>query len=127
MILALCAVLAVVSTAVPARVVAVLPLETAPLDAQTASALEHDARAAVVEVLGEGGLVAAEAQREGLAGARLAPVEAARKLSATHVLTATARRMEGALAVTWSLVSSEGKTMKTARLVGLTPAEVRAD
>src|SRR3954471_18208922 len=127
MILALCAVLAAVSPGIPARVVAVLPLETGALDGQTASALEQEARAAVVQVLGEGGLVSADAQREGLAGLRLAPAEAARKLSATHVLTATTRRMEGALAVTWSLVSSEGKTIKTARLVGFTPAEVRAD
>src|SRR3954466_5014533 len=127
MILALCAVLAAVSPGIPARMVAVLPLETGALDAQTASALEQEARAAVVQVLGEGGIVSADAQREGLAGSRLAPADAARKLSATHVLTATTRRMEGALAVSWSLVSSEGKSVGTARLVGFTPTEVRAE
>src|SRR5207248_6059653 len=145
MILAVCVVLAAAAPNSPAsglhpspaepappdakheRVVAVLPIEGGGLDAGAASALESEVRAAVVDVLGERSVVSAEAQRGPLAGSRLAPAEAARKLSATHVLSATTRRMEGALAVSWSLVSSEGKSLGTARLVGFTPAEVRAE
>src|SRR5712671_4466808 len=128
MILALCVVLATAApSAAHERLVAVLPVEAGALDAAGASALATEVRAAVREVLGESALVSADSQRDVLRGARLAPAEAARKLSATHVLTATTRRMEGALAVSWSLVSSEGKTLGTARLVGLTPAEVRAE
>jgi len=127
MILAFCVVLAAASPAPHERIVAVLPVEAGAFDAGAASALETEVRAAVVEVLGQGGLVSAEAQRALLAGSRLAPAEAARKLSATHVLSATTRRMEGALAVSWSLVSSEGKSVGTARLVGFTPAEIRAE
>jgi len=109
MILALCLLVAAPPAAASnARIVAVLPVEAGVVDARAASALESDARAAVVAVLGEGAL-------------------ASDKRSATHVLRATTRRMEGALAVSWSLVTSEGKSLGTARLVGFTPAEVRAE
>src|SRR2546430_14678667 len=127
MILALCLILAAAAAPSRDRLVAVLPVESGTLDAGAASALESEVRAAVVEVLGNGGIVSAEAQRGLAGGSRLDAAEAARKLSATHVLSATTRRMEGALAVSWSLVSSEGKTLGTARLVGLTPVEVRAE
>src|SRR3954468_22529468 len=127
MILALCVVLAAAAPAPHDKIVAVLPIEGGAFDAGAASTLESEVRAAVADVLGAESVVPAEAQRGLLAGTRLAPADAARKLSATHVLTATTRRMEGALAVSWSLVSSEGKSVGTARLVGFTPAEVRAE
>src|SRR5256885_7079028 len=127
MILARCMILVAAPVAPHERVVAVLPVAGGALDAGAASALETEVRAAVVEVLGEDGVVSAAAQSELLAGSRPAPADAARKLSATHVLSATARRMEGALGVSFTLVSSEGKSLGTARLVGFTPAEVRAE
>src|SRR4051812_15660863 len=127
MILALCLLLGTATPAAPERAIAVLPMETSALDPAAASAVEQDVRAAVVEVVGESGLVPADSQRAKLAGSHLAPAEAARKLSATHVLTSTTRKMEGALAVVWSLVAAQGNTVGSARLVGFTPAEVRPE
>src|SRR3954464_12154477 len=117
MILALCLLLGAATPAANERVIAVLPVETSTFDANAASALEQEVRAAVVQVLGESAVVPGEAQREKLGGARLAPAEAARKLAATHVLTSSTKKMEGALAVTWALVSNEGRTLGSTRLV----------
>src|SRR3954454_7879214 len=127
MILALCLLLGTATPAAHERAIAVLPMETSALDPAGASALEQEVRAAVVAVVGESGLIPADSQRAKLAGSHLAPAEAARKLSATHVLTSTTRKMEGALAVVWSLVAAEGNTVGSARLVGFTPAEVRSE
>jgi hypothetical protein len=127
MILALCLLLGTATPAALERTIAVLPIETSALDPAAASAVEQEVRAAVVEVVGESGLVPADSQRAKLAGSHFAPAEAARKLSATHVLTSTTKKMEGALAVVWSLVAAQGNTVGSARLVGFTPAEVRSE
>jgi hypothetical protein len=124
MILAICLLLGTATPAPHARAIAVLPMETSALDPAAASAVEQEVRAAVVEVVGEGGLVPADPR---VAGSHLAPGEAARKLSATHVLTSTTRKMEGALGVVWSLVTQDGNTVGSARLVGFTSAEVRCE
>ncbi|MFL5436087.1 MAG: hypothetical protein ACJ784_16380 [Myxococcales bacterium] len=127
MILALCLLLGTATPAAHERAIAVLPMETSALDPASASALEQEVRAAVVEVVGESGLVPADSLDARLAGSHLSPAEAARKLSATHVLTSTTRKMEGALAVVWSLVAAGGNPVGSARLVGFTPAEVRSE
>src|SRR2546430_17532023 len=80
MILALCLILAAAVAPSRERLVAVLPVESGTLDAGAASALESEVRAAVVEVLGNGGVVFAPGPAGLPRGSRAAPGGAGRGL-----------------------------------------------
>jgi hypothetical protein len=126
MMIAFCLALAAAVPSSQERMVAVLPIvDGGGLDAASSTGIEEQVRAAAARVLGDEHVVSASAQRERLGSSRLAPADAARKLSATHVLTGTTRRMEGALAVSFSLVGADGKPFGATRLVGFTATELR--
>src|SRR2546430_5171018 len=93
MILALCLILAAAVAPSRERLVAVLPVESGTLDAGAASALESEVRAAVVEVLGNGGIISAQGPRGPPRRTRLEPAEGGREHFPRPPLKATPPRV----------------------------------
>src|SRR4051812_10817146 len=105
---------------------AVLPIDPGPLDVQSAAAIDEEVRAEARRAVGSDGLIDPARVAEALGADHVTPAEAAGKLGVA-VLSGTTRRLEGALAVSLMIVSDAGRPLGTARLVGMTAAEVRED
>src|SRR5690242_20522898 len=86
---------------------AVLPIDPGPLDAQSAAAIDEEVRAEAGRAIGSDGVLDPARVAEALGADRVTPAEAARKLGVA-VLSGTTRRLEGALAVSLTIVSDGG-------------------